>query len=41
MKNLIKLIESFEGREGKIYWINALKVSDTIKGRLISYFNLY
>lgn len=41
MKDLIRLIENFETREGKLYWINALKVSDTIKGRLISYFNLY
>jgi hypothetical protein len=40
MKALIKIIESFENREAKIYWINQLKVSNTVKGKLIVYFNL-
>ena len=40
MENLIKLIESFETQEAKIYWIDKLSVSDTIKGRLLIHFNL-
>jgi len=40
MKNLIETIRQFETRQGKLYWIKALKVSDSIKGRLIIHFNL-
>lgn len=40
MENLIKLIEQIEGKEGKFYWIKALKVSDSIKGYLVVYFKL-
>ena len=36
-KQLIELIECFEP-ENKFYWINALKVSDTVKGKLVNYF---
>jgi len=40
MKNLIKTIRQFKSPEAKMYWIKALKVNDTIKGRLIVHFNL-
>ena len=40
MKELIETIKQIETKEGKIYWIKALKVGDVIKGRLIIYFNL-
>lgn len=40
MTDLIKTIEQFETSEAKRYWINALKVSDTVKGKLLVYFNL-
>lgn len=39
-ETLKETIKAFETREAKIYWIKALKVSDTIKGKLIVYFNL-
>ena len=40
MKNeLIQLISQFEA-ENRFYWINKLKVSNSIKGYLIVYFNL-
>jgi len=38
--NLINLIASFESPEAKRYWINVLRVSDTIKGRLIVHYKL-
>lgn len=41
MKAYIQMIEQFETEEGKKYWINVLRVSDTVKGRLIIHFNLY
>ena len=40
MKELIDIIKQFEGNKAKFYWINKLNISDTIKGRLIIYFNL-
>jgi len=39
-KNLIQLIGQFETREAKIYWINALKISNVYKGFLIVHFDL-
>ena len=40
MKNLIDIIGQFETKEAKLYWIKALKVSDSVKGKLIIHFNL-
>ena len=40
MKELIKFISKFEYKRDKIYWIKALKVSDTVKGKLINHFRL-
>lgn len=40
MKNLIKIIEQFETKESKFYWINVLKVSEAEKGFLVYHFNL-
>jgi len=39
MSDLIKLIECYENKN-KYYAISILNVSDSIKGRLIIYFNL-
>ena len=38
--NLINFIACFETPEAKRYWINALKESDAIKGRLLYHYNL-
>jgi hypothetical protein len=38
--DLIKLIQSFDTREAKLYWINALPNCTAIKGYLIVYFDL-
>ncbi len=40
MEDLIELIKQYETKEAKRYWINALNVSDSIKGYLLIYFNL-
>lgn len=40
MKDLIKVIEQIPSKEGRLYWIKALKISNCVKGRLIFYFNL-
>ena len=41
MEDQIKIIECIAGEEGKRYWImNILKVSDTMKGRLLLYFDV-
>lgn len=39
-KELIQLIELFKTKESKLYWIEALNESKSIKGSLIIYFNL-
>lgn len=39
MKSYIKLIEQFE-KENRFYWIKALKVSNTVKGKLIIHFSI-
>ena len=38
--NLINFIACFETPEAKRYWINALKESDAIKGRLLYHYKL-
>ena len=38
-KNLISLIECFE-KDSQFYWIDKLKVCDSVKGFLIVYFKL-
>lgn len=40
MEKLIDLIKQFESKESKLYWIKKLHVSNTIKGKLIYYFNV-
>ena len=40
MKKLIEIISLFDTKESKLYWINALKISHTVKGKLIQYFEL-
>lgn len=40
MKDLIAIIEQLETNEAKKYWIEALGVSDSVKGRLLIHFNL-
>ena len=39
INELIALIKQFDN-ENKFYWIDSLKVSDGVKGYLITYFNL-
>ena len=38
-KNLIELIKCFE-KTNQFYWIDKLKVCDSVKGFLIAYFKL-
>lgn len=40
MKEYIEIIEQFDTKEGKLYWIKALRVADSVKGYLVLYFGL-
>ena len=39
LKNYIELIACFSD-SNRFYWINALSISNVVKGKLIVYFNL-
>lgn len=41
MRDLIKLINQFETKESKLYWIDTLHISDNTKGKLIYILELY
>lgn len=40
MSQYINIINQFESKEAKYYWIKALSITDSEKGFLIVYFNL-
>jgi len=40
IQELIKLVECFDSKDSKIYWIQKMSISDSCKGFLLIYFNL-